>query len=73
MFCCREDAGHRPKSLERRSRDTSRISKQIISPAKIPNKEEYSPERVASGQRFTESKSYLDNTESRNKEQEMKR
>ncbi|XP_024161118.1 serine/arginine repetitive matrix protein 1 isoform X2 [Rosa chinensis] len=68
-----EDAGRRPQSLERRSRDTSRISKQIISPAKIPNKEEYSPERVASGQRFTESKSYVDNTESRNKEQEMKR
>nr|XP_011461331.1 PREDICTED: serine/arginine repetitive matrix protein 1 isoform X2 [Fragaria vesca subsp. vesca] len=67
-----DDADHRPKSLERRSRDTSGISKQIISPAKIPNKEEYSPERVVSGQRFTESQSHLDKIESRNQEQEMK-
>lgn len=73
MSCCRDDADHRPKSLERRSRDTSGISKQIISPAKIPNKEEYSPERVVSGQRFTESQSHLDKIESRNQEQEMKR
>lgn len=67
-----EDGDHRSKSLERRSKDTSRINKQITSPAKIRNKEDYSPERVASGQRFTESRSHLDNNKSRNKEQEMK-
>lgn len=67
-----EDGDHRPRSLERRSKDTSRINKQITSPAKIRNKEEYSPERVASGQQFTESRSHLDSNRSRNKEQEMK-
>ncbi|BFG34073.1 hypothetical protein CerSpe_203470 [Prunus speciosa] len=67
-----EDGDYRPKSTERRSKNTSVISKPIVSPAKVHNKEDYSPERVASGRRSTESRSRLDNMEFRNKEQEMR-